>query len=91
MVALSDKDTPLGSKLLSERILRPKAIGLGNGHAGLSLKDQVEALERAAIDMVLQQQGGNISRAADELGLSRVGLRNKILRYDLRRDLQDDE
>jgi two-component system response regulator HupR/HoxA len=29
---------------------------------------------------------GNISRAAEALGLSRVGLRAKIERYDLRKD-----
>ncbi|MDU6749147.1 MAG: helix-turn-helix domain-containing protein, partial [Bradyrhizobium sp.] len=29
---------------------------------------------------------GNISRVASELGLSRVGLRNKLSRYDLKKN-----
>ena len=36
----------------------------------------------------LDRHGGNISRVAGELGLSRVGLRNKLGRYDLRKDLE---
>jgi two-component system response regulator HupR/HoxA len=33
----------------------------------------------------LARHHGNISRVADELGLSRVGLRNKLQRYDLKK------
>jgi two-component system response regulator HupR/HoxA len=38
----------------------------------------------------LNRHGGNISRVAGELGLSRVGLRNKLGRYDLRKDFGGD-
>jgi two-component system response regulator HupR/HoxA len=55
------------------------------------LKDRVEALERAAIVWMLRECSGNISRAAESLGLSRVGLRAKIERYDLRRDTSQDD
>ena len=56
-----------------------------------SLRERVEVLEREVIGEALDRLGGNISRVAAELGLSRVGLRAKIHRYDLRRDLEDDD
>jgi two-component system response regulator HupR/HoxA len=43
------------------------------------------------ISETLQAFSGNISKAADRLGLSRVGLRAKIERYELRRDVPNDE
>ncbi len=48
-----------------------------------TLKDQVEALERAVIADALERRRWNRSRVARELGLSRVGLANKIRRYKL--------
>jgi two-component system response regulator HupR/HoxA len=89
MVVLAEDDGLLPPDLLSPQ------IGLGPAGptvaAGATLKDQVESLERTLIEEALARHGGNISRAAEALGLSRVGLRNKIERYDLRRDLNDDE
>lgn len=82
MVALSDANQPLGPSLLSPRILSPAAPSLG----GSTLKDRVEALEKAEIEDALARSRGNISHAAEWLGLSRVGLRAKIDRYRLRRD-----
>ncbi len=88
MVALSDGDVPLPPALLS-----PAIAGGGRtrapGAACACLKDRVEALERAAIDAALVRHGGNISHVAAELGLSRVGLRSKIARYDIRRALRE--
>jgi two-component system response regulator HupR/HoxA len=92
MVALSDADRPLAAALLSPAVSAAPHVarnGYGNGHRAALLKDRVEALERAAIDDALARHAGNISRVADELGLSRVGLRNKIERYDIPRDLRD--
>ncbi|MER2606016.1 MAG: sigma-54 dependent transcriptional regulator [Siculibacillus sp.] len=93
MVALSDSDGPLGLDLLSTRI-SSSGPGCATG-ANLAirpqLKERVEGLEREVIAEALDRLGGNISRVAIELGLSRVGLRAKIQRYDLRRDLDDDE
>ncbi len=83
MVAMSEDDAPLGAHLVSPRLNglpSPAPNGKGN------LKDHVEALERTLIEKSLQEFSGNISKAADRLGLSRVGLRAKIERYDLRRD-----
>jgi two-component system response regulator HupR/HoxA len=52
---------------------------------GRSLKEKVEALEAKLVCSTLDRCHWNHSRAARELGLSRVGLKNKIRRYDIRR------
>jgi DNA-binding NtrC family response regulator len=57
-------------------------LGLAQGASsadGATLAEQVARLERRAI----AAEGGNRSRAAKRLGLSRQGLLNKIARYDL--------
>jgi two-component system response regulator HupR/HoxA len=107
MVAMSEDDAPLGAHLLSARVVATfgahgsappngkSLFGEGLPQKGLlqkgPLKNRVEALERAAIARTLQECSGNISRAAESLGLSRVGLRAKIERYDLRRDASQDD
>ncbi|OAN49644.1 sigma-54-dependent transcriptional regulator [Magnetospirillum moscoviense] len=86
MVALSE-DATMGTELLSPRLqahARPAAI---DGHEPLTLKDRVEALEAQILAEALARHAGNISRVADELGLSRVGLRAKMARYGLERSL----
>ena len=50
---------------------------------GSTLADQVEALERRAIRAALAAEGGNRTRTAERLGLSRQGLLNKLGRYGL--------
>ncbi len=50
---------------------------------GISLKEKVEHLEAKIILGTLKRLRWNQSRAASELGLSRVGLSNKIKRYKL--------
>jgi two-component system response regulator HupR/HoxA len=86
MVVMSEADETLGPQLLSARVASGGArTGAPDGNA--TLKDQVEALERAAIAKALTDCAGNISHAAEKLGLSRVGLRAKIDRYDLRKDV----
>jgi two-component system, NtrC family, response regulator HupR/HoxA len=91
MVAMSDEDAPLGPHLLSRRITAAEGPRLApEGNGGDVLKEQVEALERTIIARALAELDGNISRAAERLGLSRVGLRAKIERYDLRKDVSHD-
>jgi two-component system response regulator HupR/HoxA len=53
--------------------------------AGLdgSLKDRMEALEANVLRECLIRHRWNKTRAATELGLSRVGLRSKLTRYGL--------
>ena len=48
---------------------------------GGTLKEHTESLERGMVISALKRFHGNQSRAAKALGLSRVGLANKIKRY----------
>jgi two-component system response regulator HupR/HoxA len=41
----------------------------------------VEALEKSALTQLLEKHGGNKTRVANELGLSRYGLIKKMQRY----------
>ncbi len=88
MVALAT--TPLlGADLLSPRVLRtpvgetpaadwPGPIGLTGG-----LKERIEQLEMHVLKEAMIRLRWNKSKAARELGLSRVGLRAKLVRYGL--------
>jgi two-component system response regulator HupR/HoxA len=89
MVALAEVEV-LGKDLMSPRLLRaiesqslPPPFTAASGVS--TLKDQVEAFEERILAASLQRWGGNISRVAEELGLSRVGLRGKMGRYGLER------
>lgn len=50
---------------------------------GKDLKEQVENLEKQIVKTALTKNRWNQSKAAEELGLSRVGLANKVKRYNL--------
>jgi two-component system response regulator HupR/HoxA len=91
LVVLSSGDRLEVSALSGRLRARPGAIGRMAMNGATVLRDRVEALEKQAIIECLQKCQGNISRAANELGLSRVGLRSKLARYDLRKDAHDDE
>jgi DNA-binding NtrC family response regulator len=49
----------------------------------MTLKEQIERAERRIIQRVLEQVGGNRTRAAETLGLSTRALRYKIRQYEL--------
>jgi DNA-binding NtrC family response regulator len=49
----------------------------------LTLKEQIERAERRILERVLEQVGGNRTRAAEILGLSTRALRYKIRQYEL--------
>ncbi len=74
---------------LSAEIARARPRADRSGHAvvldGHTLKDRVEQLEVALVRAALELHKWNHTRAADELGLSRVGLNNKLKRYGLER------
>ena len=58
-------------------------------NSGLTLKARVELLEQALIKEALDKHQWNKSKAAEELGLSRVGLTNKLERYHILTDLEN--
>ena len=55
----------------------PEGPALGSGSLDL------EEIERAAVRKALSKHGGNITRAADELGLTRKSLYRRIEKYGL--------
>ena len=85
MVALAEGPR-LGLSQISPR-LRARACPaqrvLSDDGRPRSLKDRVEGLEAEILAEALARHRGNISRMAEELGLSRVGLRAKLNRYGL--------
>lgn len=85
----------LGAELLTNRVLfaapEEEAVEMAilsqqNG----SLKERIEILEARILKETLIRHRWNKSRAARELGLSRVGLRNKLERYGLEKGVQND-
>ena len=87
---LAMAETPkLGAELLSPRVLRAPVgeaqeadLSLLAGLEG-GLKERMDKLEAQVVKEALIRHRYNKSRAAAELGLSRVGLRNKLERYGL--------
>lgn len=84
------QDPILGSELISRHILQAEPAGpatspelnrvlVGQG----TLKDRVDVIEARILRETLTRLKWNKSRAASELGLSRVGLRSKIERYGI--------
>ncbi|MEH6627508.1 MAG: sigma-54 dependent transcriptional regulator [Motiliproteus sp.] len=78
----------LGADLISPHILRGSLSEQATEVASIaelkgSLKDRVEMLESVILRETLIRHRWNKSQASDELGLSRVGLRNKLERYGL--------
>ncbi|MBN4076961.1 sigma-54-dependent Fis family transcriptional regulator [Mariprofundus ferrooxydans] len=90
----------LGAELLSPQVLRAAPQ---EDEAELtwltaldgSLKERMDALEARIVNESMIRNRWNKSKSAKELGLSRVGLRNKLERYGLEKvetlELADDE
>ncbi len=80
--------TLLGAELLSARVRQPNNLSTPAPHAieeeeaGL-LKHHLERLEAQLIRSAMLRHKGNKTRVADELGLTRVGLRMKLARLGL--------
>jgi transcriptional regulator with GAF, ATPase, and Fis domain len=71
----------LGDTLISSADLSLELLpALGEAAPGASLKEQVDALERRLVAEALEATGGNRTRAAEALGLSRFGLQKMIER-----------
>jgi two-component system, NtrC family, response regulator HupR/HoxA len=88
LVVLTGDGEYLTTRHLSPNILdapqrAPSVRQKGFVPEGKTLKDQVESLERHLVESTLRRYRWNQSKAAEVLGLSRVGLANKIRRYRL--------
>ncbi len=70
--------------LNAQRLARPMPAADLIGHARAA-GDGVDAAERAALHRALARAGGNVSRAAKELDMSRSTLHRKMNQFGLRR------
>ncbi len=68
----------VGLHELSEPIQNPRVDRMPGG-----LKGCVEALEKQLLSAALKQFNGNKTKVAELLGLSRLGLRKKLARYEM--------
>jgi transcriptional regulator with GAF, ATPase, and Fis domain len=84
LVALASPDVPCGTDLLNERIRNR-----GNGDAVVTSQTtpvapmSLREMEKQLIFSVLKHTGGNRTRAAEILGISREGLRTKLQRLQI--------
>jgi two-component system response regulator HydG len=77
-IALSQPDEPIAAEALPAELRRiPRMLKIG------TLRDRVLRLEHEAIRDALDRFDGNRTRAAESLGLSRLGLRQKMRRLGL--------
>lgn len=88
MLVMAPGEGRLGADMLSPRVLfaaspeeTQEITALAN--SGETLKESVELLEARILRETLIRHRWNKSKAAKELGLSRVGLRGKLERYGL--------
>ena len=91
LVAMTEEGEFITLKYLSPDIAKSqpapgRMFGLEALKPGATLKETVEQLEAQIVRQALQRHNWNHSRASRELGLSRVGIANKVKRYGLARD-----
>jgi DNA-binding NtrC family response regulator len=60
-------------------------VGQATGAGGDVLKSHMEEMEKQIIARCLEECGGNVTRAAERLGLSRKGLQLKMIKHHLRK------
>ena len=80
-LALAQDSTNIGISHLSAKVVDQSAMPRPEVKAQGTLKQMVEALEKSALTQLLEKHGGNKTRVANELGLSRYGLIKKMQRY----------
>lgn len=88
MVAVAEQGGYIALRHLSEKISSAPMPIYDSANfvpIGVTLKEKVESLEIAILTQSLGVNHWNQSKVAEELGLSRVGLANKIKRYNLRK------
>lgn len=89
MVAVAEQGGYIAIRHLSDKVSKAPVNHRGQLPAltsGGSLKDIVERVERSVVERALDRHQWNQSKVAADLGLSRVGLANKIRRYDIQRE-----
>jgi transcriptional regulator with GAF, ATPase, and Fis domain len=80
-VALAQDVRSIEPSHLSEKIVKKSAAITPEVTMKGTLKEMVVALEKSVLMQTLEKHGGNKTRVAGELGLSRYGLMKKMQRY----------
>lgn len=73
----------VGDFSLAERSAAPASRGVGFSPSAAKAGLDLEAMEKDAIVQALAQHRGNVSRAAQALGLSRAALYRRMVKYGL--------
>jgi len=82
-LTLAGGDREIQASYLSEKITGTVGKIDTNQMDGMSLRDAIERMELQMVTRALRDTGGNRSKAARILGLTRQGLINKITRYKI--------
>ena len=82
-LTLADRGENITAEYLSERVRGKSYRADAKLETSTSLADAVSRLERRMVVDALRRTGGNRSRAAVIIGLTRQGLLNKIARYHI--------
>ncbi len=83
LVTLADENSEIEETSLSPRFLELSLPEISFQEEGLNFKKACARLEKTLIVQALQMTGGNILRAAEELGLSRAGLHKMLKRHEI--------
>lgn len=81
-IALAAPGEPVCAEHLPEALRGQPVTEPGPG-APRTLRERLEQVERSTIRAALRESGGNLTRAAAALGVSRVGLRQKMKRLGI--------
>ncbi len=81
---LAEDSETVTADLLPREVLNATGNGAAAVESDVDLRSTVEDMERRMVIEALDKHGWNKTRAAQELGLSRKGLKNKIARYDIK-------
>jgi transcriptional regulator with GAF, ATPase, and Fis domain len=84
LAALASADVPCGADFLNERIRnRSNGQSVASPQAAPVAPMSLQEMEKQLILSVLEHTGGNRTRAAEILGISREGLRTKLQRLQI--------
>jgi len=86
---ITEEELPQEIRFYEKRVYDTSPLE-GQGTFKEVLRKRTEEIEKDMILRVLEECGGNVSRAAQQLGLSRKGLQLKMIRYNLRKSGSED-
>jgi len=82
-LTLAGKDREIREKFLSEKIKASLSREISTPATDSTIKEVTQRIEQQMIVEALKKTGGNRSKAARIIGLTRQGLLNKITRYQI--------